>query len=60
MLCTYMKQIQEYRDEKSMSIEMRIYALLIKVETKRLDFPMIHLQIENQLVFHELQITCYN
>ena len=43
-----------------MSIEMRGYAIFIKVETKRQYSPRIHLQIENQIGFHELQIACYN
>ena len=43
-----------------MSIEMRGYVIFIKVETKMTYSPRIHLQIENQLGFHELQITCYN
>ena len=46
--------------KKYMSIEMRGYVILIKVETKRPYIPRIQLQIENQLGFHELQITCYN
>ena len=47
-------------DRKSMSIDIRGYVILIKVETKSPYIPRLHLQIENQLVFHELQIACYN
>ena len=46
--------------KKSMSIEMRGYVIFIKVETKRPYIPRIHLQIENQQGFHELQIAYYN
>ena len=46
--------------KKSMSIEMRGYVIFIKVEMKRPYSPRIHLQIENQLGFHELQIAFYN
>ena len=44
----------------SMSIEMRGYVIFIKLETKSPYRPSIHLQIQNQLGFHELQIACYN
>ena len=46
--------------KKSMSIDMIGYVIFIKVETKSLYGPRIHLQIENQLGFHELQIAFYN
>ena len=46
--------------KKSMSIEMRGYVILIKLETQRPYSPRIHLQIEKKLGFHELQIACYN
>ena len=46
--------------KKSMSIKMRGDAIFIKVETKRSYSPRLHLQIENQLGFLELQIACYN
>ena len=46
--------------KKSMSIEMRGYVIFIKVETKQPYSPRIHLQIENQLAFTELQIECYS
>ena len=42
-----------------MSIEMRGYVIFIKVENKRPYNASLHLQIENQLGFHELQIACY-
>ena len=47
-------------DKKYMSIDIRGYVIFIKVETKRPYIPRLHLQIENQLGFHELQIACYN
>ena len=46
--------------KKSMSIEMRGYVIFIQVENKRPHRPRIHLQIENQIGFHELQIAYYN
>ena len=46
--------------KKSMSINMIGYVIFIKVETKRPYSPRLHLQIENQLGFHELQIAFYN
>ena len=46
--------------KKYMSIETIGYVIFIKVEPKRPYIPRIHLQIENQLGFHELQIACYN
>ena len=46
--------------EESIIIETRVYVIFIKVETKRPYSPRLHLQIEKQLGFPELQITCYN
>ena len=43
--------------KKSMSIEMRGYVIFIKLETQGPYSPRIHLQIQNQLGFHELQIA---
>ena len=39
-----------------MSIETRGYVIFIKVETKRPYSRRLHLQIKNQLGFHELQM----
>ena len=46
--------------KKYTSIEMRGYVIFIKVETERPYSPMLHLQIENQLGFTQLQIACYS
>ena len=40
-----------------MSIEMRGYVIFIKIKTKIPYSPRLHLQIENQLGFHEIQIV---